>query len=284
MFWLDGTLTPTSRVAFDVADRGFLLGDGVFDTSLVLAGTMVWREMHVARLVAAAATLGFAVDPARIAAGIDAVLDQASHGTLRVTLTRGAGPRGLAPPADPKPSILVALTPLRRQALFAPLKLHPTAIRRNDTSPVAQLKSLNYLDGVLASREAIAAGCDDALFCDTRGRIACTSVGNLFVLIGDALITPPVADGVVPGIARAVLLATCDDLGLEPLERALGEADLERADEMIVTNSLRLAAPVRAIGRKERVSAGARMEAIIAHMARLVRVETGVDPRRLAEG
>ena len=125
MFWLDGTLYPTSRVSFDVADRGLLLGDGVFDTSLVLAGTMVWRPAHVARLVAAAATLGLRGRPRpHIAAGIDAVLDQASHGTLRVTVTRGAGPRGLAPPADPKPSILVALAPLRPQALFAPLKLH----------------------------------------------------------------------------------------------------------------------------------------------------------------
>ena len=282
MFWLDGTLYPTSRVTFDVADRGLLLGDGVFDTSLVLAGTMVWRDAHVARLVAAAATLGFAIDPARLTAGIDAVLDQASHGTLRVTVTRGAGPRGLAPPAEPKPSVLVTLAPLRPQALFAPLKLHQTAIRRNDTSPTSGMKSLNYLDGVLASREAIAAGCDDALFCDTRGRIACTSVGNVLVLVGDALITPPVADGIVPGIARGVLLATCDDLGLEPLERALSEADLDRADEIFVTNSLRLVSPVRAIGRKLRVSAGARAEALIAHMARHVRAETGVDPRALA--
>ncbi len=266
-----------------MADRGLLLGDGVFDTSLVLAGTMVWRAAHVARLVAAAATLGFAVDPARIEAAITALLMQTTHGTLRLTLTRGVGPRGLAPPTEAKPSLLASMTPPRPQALFAPLKLHVTAIRRNETSPVARMKSLNYLDGVLASREALTAGCDDALFLDTRGRVACTSVGNLFVLIGDTLVTPPVEDGIVPGIARGVLLQTCDDLGLEPIERTLSPDDLERADEVLVTNSLRLVAPVRAIGRKVRVSAGARAEAIIAHMARLVRAETGIDPRTLAE-
>ena len=284
MVWLDGTLYPTSRVEFDVADRGFLLGDGVFDTSLVLGGKMVWRQAHVARLVAAAAALGFTVDVARIQTAIDAVLEQTTHGTLRITVTRGAGPRGLAPPVDPKPTILAAVTPLRPQALFAPLKLHPTAIRRNDTSPTARIKSLNYLDGVLASREALAAGCDDALFCDTRGRIACTSVGNIFVLIGETLVTPHSDAGVVPGIARGVLLNTCDDLGLEPVERVVTADDLDRADEVLVTNSLRLVAPVRAIGRKVRVTAGARAEALIAHMARRVRAETGVDPRELAEG
>lgn len=283
MFWLDGTLHQTSIIPFDVADRGLLLGDGVFDTALVLGGKMVWREAHVRRLGEAAATLGFELDAAVAAAGIDAVLAGAKHGSLRVTATRGAGPRGLAPPTDPKPSVLVTISPLRTQALFAPLKLHVTEIRRNDTSPAARIKSLNYLDGVLASREALAAGCDDALFLDTRGNVACTSVGNIFVLIGDTLATPPVTDGIVPGIARRVLLDTCDDLGLEGVERSLSPADLERADDVIVTNSLRLLAPVSAIGRKTRVSAGARIEALIAHMARQVRAETGVDPRPLAE-
>ena len=71
----------------------------------------------------------------------DAVLAGAQHGSLRVTATRGAGPRGLAPPVEPKPSILVTLAPLRSQALFAPLKLHPTGIRRNDTSPISRAQS-----------------------------------------------------------------------------------------------------------------------------------------------
>ena len=287
MFWLDGTLYPTqprsSRMPFDVADRGLLLGDGVFDTSLVLDGRMVWRQAHVTRLVAAAATLGFAVDAALIETAIDAVLAQATHATLRITVTRGAGPRGLAPPADPRPTILVALAPQRPQALFAQLKLHETEILRNDTSAASRVKSLNYLDGILASREAIAAGCDDVLFLNTRGRVACTSVGNVLALIGEALVTPPVADGAVPGIARNVLLETCEELGLEPVERALSRADLDRADEVLVTNSLRLVAPVVAFGRVPRRT-GARAEALITHMARLVRGETGVDPRRLAEG
>ena len=283
MQWLDGTLYPTSRVPFDVADRGLLLGDGVFDTSLVLGGTMVWRKAHVARLVASAQALGFAVDPACVAEAIDALLARTEHGTLRVTVTRGAGPRGLAPPPDPKPTILATVAPLRAAALFAPLKVHVTEIRRNETSPAARVKSLSYLDGILASREALAAGCDDALFLNTRGHLACTSVGNVLVLMGDELVTPPLADGLVAGTARGVLLRTCDDLGMAPVERSLTLDDLEIADEILVSNSLRLVAPVRSIGRKACVSSGARAEALIAHMARLVREETGVDPRMLAE-
>jgi branched-chain amino acid aminotransferase len=93
MFWLDGTLHATSRLPFDVADRGLLLGDGVFDTSLVLGGKMVWREAHVARLLEAATTLGFALDPARVAAGINAVSTARSASRRRAAPARAASRR-----------------------------------------------------------------------------------------------------------------------------------------------------------------------------------------------
>ena len=106
MFWLDGTLHPTSCLPFDVADRGLLLGDGVFDTSLVLAGRMVWRDAHVGRLLAACAQLGFPLDPARIGIAIDETLGRMGDGSLRLTVTRGPGPRGLAPAPGSRPTIL----------------------------------------------------------------------------------------------------------------------------------------------------------------------------------
>ena len=93
MAWLDGQLHPTTVVPFDIADRGFLLGDGVFDTSLVLDGAMVWRSDHLDRLAASAALLGFAIDIGRIGIAIDAVLADVKHGSLRITITRGVGPR-----------------------------------------------------------------------------------------------------------------------------------------------------------------------------------------------
>jgi branched-chain amino acid aminotransferase len=284
MPWLNGTLHPTSVVPFDLADRGLLLGDGVFDTSLVLGGRMVWRAAHVARLVAFCQVLGFAVDAERVDQGINAVLDGAGHGSLRITVTRGAGPRGLAPPKDPKPAVFVTLAPLRTAALFAPLALATTAILRNETSPAARVKSMAYLDSVLASREAIQAGCDDALFLNTRGHVACTTSGNVLALVGDQIVTPPPEEGVVAGTARDRVLKTCDELGLEPVERALTPAELDGADAVVVTNSLRLVAPVSAIGRTELGSSSShRVQALIAHIAGLIRDEVGVDPRKLAE-
>lgn len=285
MPWLDGTLHETGLVPFDLADRGLLLGDGVFDTSLVLAGKMVWRAAHVARLVAACQTLGFAVEVRKIEAAIDSVLLGTENASLRVTVTRGVGPRGVAPPKEAKPTIFATIAPLRTAALFAPVKLHPVAIRRNETSPASQLKSLAYVDSVLAMRDAIAAGCDDALFHNTRGHIACTAIGNLFALFEDQLVTPPLEEGIVPGIARARILETCDDLGLEPIERALVPADLDRADAIVVSNSLRLVVPVMGVGKAHLGSSSSRRaQALVAHVAALVRDETGIDPRKLAEG
>lgn len=283
MFWLDGVCSETSRLGFDVTDRGLLLADGVFDTSLVLRGTMVWRQAHVERLLKFGQALGFSIDRARIEAAIDALVTADFSGSLRLTVTRGPGPRGIAPPREPHPTVLASTAPLRADAIFAPVRLHVTEIRRNDSSPAARVKSLAYLDAVLAVREAAAVGCDEALFLNGRQHVACTGIGNIFAVYGDQILTPPLDDGIVPGIARRRILDTCEELGLEALERSLPLPELERADALFVSGSLRLIAPVAALGRREFDSSSSRrVEALVAALAGQIRAETGVDPRRLS--
>ncbi len=287
MPWLDAAWHPASwieaaTIPYDASDRGLLLGDGIFDTSLVLGGRMVWRAAHLRRLSTHARVLGFDVDPARLEAAVDGSLAtlNGGHGALRLTLTRGPGRRGLAPPDAPQPTILATLAPLPAAALFAPLKLHATTIRRNETSPLSRVKSLCYGDGVLAAAEARAAGCDDALFLNGAGHIACAGAGNLFVIFGDAVVTPPLDDGVLDGIARAMLLAIARRTGLPMAERSLAPADLEDADAVVCTSSLRLVAPVLSIGRA--ITAGRTMtfETLVADA---VKSDVGIDPRLFAE-
>ena len=240
--WFDEGALP-----FDIADRGLLLGDGVFDTSLVLAGRMVWRDAHVGRLLAACAQLGFPLDPARIGIAIDETLGRMGDGSLRLTVTRGPGPRGLAPAPGSRPTILATTAPMRAATLFASLRLSVSAIRRNETSPLSRLKSLNYGDGVLAATEARTAGYDDALFFNTRGQVVCTASANLFALIGSRLVTPPLGDGILAGVVREILLHSVDRIGLSAQESSLSLTDLAKADAVFSTNSLRLLAPVEAI-------------------------------------
>ena len=249
MLWFDGRLTP-GPVPFDLADRGLTLGDGVFDTALARHGRILFEAAHVARLSAATAALGFPVPPERIATAMRA-LAAAAEGPLaaiRTTITRGAGPRGLAPPAEARPLLFARSAPVAPSLAFAPLTLHATAIRRNETSPAASLKTLGYLDAVLAAGEARAAGFDEALFGNTKGHVACAGTANLFAVIDGVLVTPPLSDGVLPGILRAEVLARAPRLGLSSAERSFDLDALLRAEAVFATNSLRGLAPVTAIG------------------------------------
>ena len=260
MLWRDGAIVPGTHAPLDHTDRGLTLGDGLFDTALALGGRVAFEEAHIARLAASADTLGIPAEPERIRDAMRALAGQgrgdADRLAIRTTLTRGSGPRGLKPPEDPHPTLFATAAPSARSAAFAPLRLWPTAIARNDTAPTARLKTLGYLDAVLAAREAAGAGFDEALFRNTRGRVACAGTGNLFALFGQSLVTPPLTDGVLAGIVRAEVLGLAAGCGLRAEERSLSLPDLLGAEAVFLTNSLRLLAPVTAIGDRAFPGAG----------------------------
>ncbi|SDN40374.1 branched-chain amino acid aminotransferase [Methylobacterium phyllostachyos] len=248
MLWRDGAITPGTTAPLDHTDRGLTLGDGLFDTALALGGRIAFAEAHIARLVASAENLGIPAEAERIRAAMRALASQGERLAIRTTLTRGSGPRGLKPPEDPHPTLFATAAPSTKAAAFAPLRVWPTGIARNDTSPAARLKTLGYGDAVLAAREAAAAGFDEALFRNTRGCVACAGTGNLFALFGTTLVTPPLADGVLAGIVRGEVLGLAAGCGLQAEERSLDLPQFLGADAVFLTNSLRLLAPVTAIG------------------------------------
>ncbi len=283
MLWSDGRLVEGGTLPFDMGDRGLLLGDGVFDTALAVQGRIAFESAHIDRLVAAASALGFPAEPERIRAAMRELADTLPLAAIRTTLTRGSGPRGLAPPPEPAPFLFASAAPARAGLFFAPLRLHRTEIARNETSPVSRLKTLGYLDAVLAARAATAAGFDEALFLNTRGRVACAGTGNFFVIFGETLVTPPLAEGVLPGIVRAELLSKiAPALGLAIEERPLRPDALERAEAVFVTNSLRLIAPVVAVGTTAYDSAGhATVRRLWAALREAVAASCGVEPDAL---
>lgn len=250
MLWFEGALHAGTRHGFDLSDRGLTLGDGLFDTALCLGGRIAYGEAHLARLAASAGILGFPLDIGAVAQGLSAVAAAIGDGTVRTTVTRGTGPRGLAPPAEPSPVWWIAAAPRAAGSTFAPLSLLPTAIRRNETSPAAGLKNLGYLDAILAAREVRARGFDEALFLNTRGHVACAGTGNLFALVRGGLVTPPLSDGILPGILRGRVLALAAGLGLAVAERSLGLDAWDAAEAVFMTNSLRCLSPVTAIGER----------------------------------
>ncbi len=281
MYWVDGALSAESIRPFDLADRGLLLGDGVFDTALVLHGAMVWRDAHVARLRDGCRDLGFSPEERIVHQAIDALASGARRGALRITVTRGVGPRGLAPPSRVAPSVFAAIVPIPVPS-FAPLSLHVSTIRRNQTSPAARLKGLGYLDAILAVQAAARGGFDDALFLNTLERVACATTGNIVAVCDGRLVTPPLGDGVLAGTARAALLRLAPALDLKAVEASLSLTALLRAEAVYVTNSLRLLAPVTRIGAQAMPSASVWTQRLEAALCEAVRADCGHDPREEA--
>lgn len=258
MLWFDGRLRTGPGVEFDVSDRGLTLGDGVFDTALSASGRIVFEAAHIRRLTEAAASLGFPADAEAVRTAMRAVAAAADAPdvVVRTTLTRGSGPRGLAPPAHPQPRLWVTAVPARRDIAFTAMTLLPSPIRRNDTSPASRVKTLGYLDAVLGARDAAASGFDDALFLNTQDRIACAGTGNLFLVGEEGLLTPPASDGVLAGVVRAEILRIAAEAGIAARERSLTLRDLAAAEAVFLTNSLRGLAPVQAVGDRAFASAG----------------------------
>lgn len=247
MFWLDGHLREKPLQPFDLMDRGLTLGDGLFDTSLARNGKVFLHEAHLARFAVGAAALGIPLKIEAAAQALDALAGSIGDGALRLTLTRGGGARGLRMPDDPKPVLFGAATPGRSAFVFSTLALATTPIRRNETSPSSRIKTLSYLDAILANKEAQAKGADEALFENMAGHVACAATGNLFAVFGSRLVTPPLSDGVLAGTVRAFVLARAKASGLEPAEASLPLTEWQKADAIFVTNSLRLLAPCRAL-------------------------------------
>ncbi|MCQ8277830.1 aminotransferase class IV [Acetobacteraceae bacterium KSS8] len=212
------------------------MGDGVFETIRVRQGRPVRLERHLARLQAGAAVLGIPArfGEAEIEAGCtsaiagNAVLD----GSLRISLSRGPAARGLASPVAPNPTLLIAAH--KANATSEPvILLTARTTRRNEHSPLSRIKSLNYLDGILARREAEAGGADDALMLNTAGLVAESTAATLIAFAEDRLWTPRIEDGALPGIARQVLMDTA-----LVAERVITPDWLARVPVMFLCNSL----------------------------------------------
>lgn len=248
MIWMNGQLLAPEMARIDPRDRGFTLGDGLFETLVAVDGHAVDLPEHLSRLARGSTVLELPlpVEATEIATAIGQVLEandlSKGRAALRLTLSRGVGSRGLLLPLDPKPNLVITASAFPQVA--AHLDAATVPIRRNEGSPLSRIKSLNYLDNVLAQQQAQALGAQEALMFNNHDRIAGFARGNLFALVGETWVTPPLADGVLDGITRAKILQNAVKIGIKVIENSLerGEIDLFRA--LFITNSLLGAVPI----------------------------------------
>ena len=234
-------------------DRGFLLGDGVFDTLVAFNGIPVEGDRHLARLVDQSKQIGITVGAPDIRSDWLEAFEMGPENfcILRTAVTRGnPKERGLVLDTDPLPTRVVSATPWSPSLIQGSVSLVTSRVRRNEQSPTSRLKSLSYLDNILAAREAKERGADDALLLNTQGNVACTTIANVFALKGTHLATPSLEDGVLAGTMRALAIERAVELGLVVEERSLMPADLATADLLFVTNSVRFLRPVSSLDGK----------------------------------
>ncbi len=224
--------------AIDVRDRGFTLGDGLFETILWDGARLRRFSRHVARLHASAAALGLPLPPGgdRLGEISEDLLRrnglQSAPAAMRITWTAGVGDRGVLRPAPMRPALVITAGAYTRPT--TPAVLVTSTIRRNETAPSARFKTLSYIDNTMARAEAVARGADEALQLNTQGRVAGGACCNIFVVIDGVIITPPTADGALPGTFRAALLQANPHI----VERSTAAEELARADGAIITNAL----------------------------------------------
>ena len=245
-----GELVAESQATAPALGGGVLYGYGVFETMRAYGGRVFRLDAHVERLCDGARALGLGVpfDAAALGRAVDRLLERnaLADASLRLTLEGD-------PPSDGAPA------PARWFITALPMTQYPeelyergaaaivSDVRRSETSPLSRLKTLNYLDNLLARRAARALGADEAILLNTRGDVAEGAASNVFIVRGRQLLTPPVDAGALPGIARATVLELAPSLGLDPRESTLTLAALRAADEVFLTNSLMEVLPLTSI-------------------------------------
>lgn len=238
--------TAAGTAARLLEDRGFQLGDGVFETFRILNGSIRHSRLHHRRLDAACAALQLAPPDwddieravARLAAGPDAAIG-------KVQVTRGAGGRGLAPVTAPQEALYLQFSPF--PDVPQALRLSTSAIRRSASSLAARFKTLSYVDNLAARREAVSRGADMALLLTESGLLSGGDSANLFWRTGGEVQTPSLACGIRNGVMRQQLLSWLDGQALPAVEVEAGPGALEKADLVWVTNAVMGVVPVSEI-------------------------------------
>jgi branched-chain amino acid aminotransferase len=240
--WLDGRLVDAAQARVPVSDRGFTLGDGVFETLKVVLGAPFALTRHLDRLRDSAAILGLSV-PAepelrRAVAEVAQLVAADPIARLRITVSSGAQRCG-------PPTLAVVAAPASPVAAGESVLVVPW--RRNEHGATAGAKTTSCVENQVALIAAGRAGAGEALFANTAGQLCEGATTNVFVVFDGVAVTPPLVSGCLPGIARSLVLRWCPQVVERPIE--LGE--LADAEEMFLTSSLRDVQPVHSVdGRR----------------------------------
>jgi len=254
--YLNDRFVKEEEAFVSVFDHGFLYGDGVYETIRSYGSRIFMRDQHLARLRRSADAIGLAIPiredrwPTLLHEAMtrNDVGHERTDAYLRITISRGAGDIGLDPALCPTPTVVIMTKPLQApppQQYRTGVKLIVAKTRRNLPSALSpQIKATNFLNNILAKREAIAVGAFDSILLNWESHLTECTVSNLFFVRAGRLCTPALACGLLDGITRDIVLSLAQEAQIPIDEGHFGIEALLKADECFLTNTSMEVMPV----------------------------------------
>jgi branched-chain amino acid aminotransferase len=256
--WLDGRLVDRAEAKLSVYDHGTLYGDGVFEGIRAYSGKIFECQAHVDRLFASAAKVRLTIPYTKeqIVEAMQQTLaaNAMTDGYIRLVVTRGEGTLGLSPFKCPRGSVFV----IADQIELYPREMYERGMpvivaKTRRTSPTMldpSVKSLNYLNNIMAKLEALDAGVGEAIMLNDRGEVSEATGDNIFIIKDGVVLTPPVSAGILQGVTRRVVMELCAAAGIECREQTILPEELYVADECFLTGTAAEVIPVTKIDNR----------------------------------
>lgn len=252
--WQKNTIIPTQDAYINVLDHGFLYGDGVFEGIRFYHNKAFKLNEHLLRLQDSAQAIGLKIpySNSQLERFIDDLIQQfdGKNGYIRLVVSRGVGNLGVNPAQCKEPNVIIIADDIQvvNKTHSEGIKVCIAEVKRIPSDCLnPKVKSLNYLNNILARMEANQKGCDEAIMLNLQGYVAEGSVDNVFIFKNKQLITPPEQAGMLMGITRQVVMQVAKQNGIEVIEENISPQDLKEADECFLTGTGAELLPVRLI-------------------------------------
>jgi branched-chain amino acid aminotransferase len=254
--YIDGKYVPKSDAKISVFDHGLLYGDGVFEGIRSYGGSVFRLDQHLTRLFASAKSIGLQI-PLSYEAFREAILEtlRINHledAYVRVLVTRGIGTLGLTPASCPVPTVVIIADYLKPLFEGVNVRAIVASTRRNALTALnPMIKSLNYLNNVLARIEAINAKVDEAIMLNQSGTVAEGTGDNIFIVKDGVVMTPPPTAGILLGVTRDAVIALARDEGIPVVEKDFTIHEVYNADEAFLSGTAAEIVPLIEVDRKK---------------------------------